>query len=208
MSLEDTIIKSVVNILSKPECMYTSCYCEENVWMLCNKVKQYDLNLLSSSSVLFISNPQKSVPIWKQRSQISDVDPVIWDYHVVMLSFCPNVDEDKENYYIYDLDSTLPFPSLLSVYIKNALKSDSDLIEKYHRFLKVIPAKDYLNHFASDRSHMKLADGQWLATPPSYPCISTENCKMNLNEYLNMDAQTSHETVYSLTDFQKCYNVL
>ena len=35
----------------------------------------------------------------------------------------------------------------------------------------MIPAEDYLQFFASDRSHMHKSDGTWLARPPAYTCI-------------------------------------
>jgi len=41
------------------------------------------------------------------------------------------------------------------------------------RQFRVIPAQDFLAHFASDRSHMKKSDGSWHSTPPTYPPIST-----------------------------------
>jgi len=37
----------------------------------------------------------------------------------------------------------------------------------------MIRADLYLETFASDRSHMKDADGKWQKPPPSYPCIET-----------------------------------
>jgi hypothetical protein len=32
-------------------------------------------------------------------------------------------------------------------------------------------SEQYLEYFASDRSHMRTTDGGWLAPPPEYPCI-------------------------------------
>jgi len=37
----------------------------------------------------------------------------------------------------------------------------------------MIQADLYLKTFASDRSHMKDANGKWQKPPPSYPCIET-----------------------------------
>lgn len=37
----------------------------------------------------------------------------------------------------------------------------------------MIRADLYLKTFASDRSHMKDANGEWQKPPPSYPCIET-----------------------------------
>ena len=38
---------------------------------------------------------------------------------------------------------------------------------------RVIPAAEFLEKFASDRSHMVNTEG-WIAPPPSYPCIQTK----------------------------------
>lgn len=39
---------------------------------------------------------------------------------------------------------------------------------------RVIPAAEFLQTFASDRSHMLTKDGQWMSPPPVYPPIKTE----------------------------------
>ena len=36
---------------------------------------------------------------------------------------------------------------------------------------RVIPADDYVARFSSDRSHMRRADGSWIAPPPPWPPI-------------------------------------
>jgi hypothetical protein len=41
------------------------------------------------------------------------------------------------------------------------------------RYFRVIPASVFLQHFASDRRHMKRADGSWIKPPPDYPPITT-----------------------------------
>lgn len=101
---------------------------------------------------------------------------------------------------MYDLDTTLPFPCPADVYSREAFRSDAKLkaafrrqveaieffglnmVSKYQvyrlvcvifRKTRVIPAVTYLQKFASDRSHMKHADGTWRMPPPPYPCIET-----------------------------------
>lgn len=41
------------------------------------------------------------------------------------------------------------------------------------RKIRMIRADLYLKTFASDRSHMKDANGKWQKPPPPYPCIET-----------------------------------
>ena len=39
------------------------------------------------------------------------------------------------------------------------------------RRYRIVSGKQYVKHFASDRSHMLCKDGSWQAEPPIYPCI-------------------------------------
>ena len=205
MTLEDKSIRNFHKqlFLQKSQCIYTKCYCEENIWMLCQHVKNSNPEFLSNLSTLFISNPNKSIPIWEQLGQKDKDCPVVWDYHVVLLLAFQN--NSSYEYFVYDLDSSLPFPSRLSEYVKKALRSDSDLMSQYWRYIRVVPAKLYLENFASDRSHMKTPDGEWYAQPPSYPCISTKTCKMNLNNYISMNDDANFGTVFLLADFVEQY---
>lgn len=43
------------------------------------------------------------------------------------------------------------------------------------RFFRVVPAKQFLQSFASDRRHMKRPDGSWIKPPPPYPAICTSS---------------------------------
>jgi protein N-terminal glutamine amidohydrolase len=52
----------------------------------------------------------------------------------------------------------------------------------------VVPAQDYLQHFASDRRHMVSADGTWNSPPPVYPCIVAADGRTHtLPDYLDME---------------------
>ena len=184
---------------AKADCVYTSCYCEENVWMLCKHVKENAPDSLSHTFALFISNPARSVPLWKQQNQKNEHIPVVWDYHVICLHATQI--NNRIMHHVYDLDSTLPFPCTLTSYIEAAFHSDDVLKPQFRRFIRVVPAQMYLEKFASDRSHMKTEDGGWNAPPPSYPCISTNESAMNLDSFISM-VQNHLGTVYSLNDFR------
>ncbi|KAK7898246.1 hypothetical protein WMY93_019099 [Mugilogobius chulae] len=80
----------------REDCVYTSCYCEENVWHLCSWFRSEAEVLLKELKVLFISNDQRTVPLWKQKSGRADF-PVIWPL-------------------VFDLDSVLDFPCSLQEY--------------------------------------------------------------------------------------------
>lgn len=45
----------------------------------------------------------------------------------------------------------------------------------------MIPASEFVKEFASDRRHMRRADGTWIKPPPSYPAIKTASkCNYSL----------------------------
>ncbi|XP_005948875.1 protein N-terminal glutamine amidohydrolase isoform X4 [Haplochromis burtoni] len=147
---------------TREDCVYTSCYCEENVWKLCDYVRKQRTAPLEHLFVIFISNETRTVPLWKQKSGHGDL-PVIWDYHVILLQ------ADQSDSLVYDLDSTLSFPCSLKLYAAQALRSESDIRPEYHRKFRVVPADSFLLNFASDRSHMRNSDGSWKMPPPTVP---------------------------------------
>ncbi|XP_051927839.1 protein N-terminal glutamine amidohydrolase [Hippocampus zosterae] len=181
------------------ECAYSSCYCEENVWKLCESVHKERSAPLQELFVVFISNDNRTVPLWKQKSA-SGEQPVIWDYHVVLL----HVPAGSEAT-VYDLDSVLPFPCTLKLYATRALRSDRSIQPAYHRKLRVVPADCFLLNFASDRSHMKNADGSWKMPPPAYPPISTADSHMNLDDFICMEPSRGWGRILTLDHFLRQY---
>nr|XP_019575337.1 PREDICTED: protein N-terminal glutamine amidohydrolase isoform X2 [Rhinolophus sinicus] len=168
---------------------------EENIWKLCEYIKNHNQYPLEECYAVFISNERKMIPIWKQQARPGD-GPVIWDYHVVLL----HVSSGGQSF-IYDLDTVLPFPCAFDTYVEDAFKSDEDIHPQFRRKFRVIRADSYLKNFASDRSHMKDSSGNWREPPPSYPCIETGDSKMNLNDFISMDPEVGWGAVYSLSEF-------
>nr|CAB3267743.1 protein N-terminal glutamine amidohydrolase-like [Phallusia mammillata] len=179
------------------DCVYTKFYCEENIWKLCDIVSQKTPELLDHLCVIFISNDSKKVVMFNQRATVEDDEVVVWDYHVIAL-FTQMVD-GKPCHSIYDMDTKLPFPCALEKYVLETFKPDMVLRPGFERLLKVIKAREFLDRFASDRSHMIKDDGSWLATPPAYPCICTKDSKMNLDDYMNMTPGIGD--VYTVSNF-------
>ncbi|KAM7176208.1 protein N-terminal glutamine amidohydrolase [Macrochelys suwanniensis] len=180
-------------------CVYTSCYCEENVWKLCEYIRSYNQYPLEEFYAVFISNERRMIPLWKQQSGCGD-EPVVWDYHVILL----HVSSGDQNF-IYDLDTVLPFPCPFDTYIEEAFKSDDILLPGFRRKMRLIRADLYLKTFASDRSHMKDANGHWQKPPPSYPCIETADSKMNLDDFISMNPKVGWGSVVLLPDFVDRY---
>lgn len=167
--------------MSKEICTYTSCYCEENIYKLTEKIKNAENNVeqaestnfpkLSDTKVLFLSNSNESFPIWKMTLG----EFVMWDYHVILF--------DSKNKFIFDLDSTIPgFPVSAETYFKESLHYPDTFDDKYVQYLRVVDSEFFLRDFASDRSHMKACFDK--SPPPKYDCILNEKGEVNnLDEY-------------------------
>ncbi|XP_065485380.1 protein N-terminal glutamine amidohydrolase isoform X2 [Caloenas nicobarica] len=167
-----------VAVPPRPACAYTSCYCEENVWKLCDYIRSRDQYPLEEFYAVFISNDRRM------------------DYHVILL----HVSSGEQNF-IYDLDTVLPFPCPFDLYSVEAFRLDDGLRPEFHRKIRMIRADLYLKTFASDRSHMKDANGKWQKPPPSYPCIQTADSKMNLDDFISMNPEVGWGSVFPLSDF-------
>lgn len=149
--------------LEKSDFTYTSCYCEENIYLfiqdMVEKIENCDLSI--KFFAMFISNSNKSCPIWFQKSSsMSANEPVIWDYHVVSLvkvsyqkkTFQNTKSNDNETtggnsldaklmegtqkstntkWLIYDLDTDLPFPVDAHEYFYKSFRP-----YLYYRFVK------------------------------------------------------------------------
>jgi len=185
---------------SADECEYASCYCEENVWKLCQRLQEKeDLQHLRRASAVFISNPGRSVPLWRQKAGSGAEKVVVWDYHVILVYI------GDDSAMIYDLDTTLPFPASFNEYCEATFGSDDQLKEGYHRKLRRVPAEMYLATFASDRRHMKRVDGEgndeWLQPPPPWACIKTDAAIHNLDSFIDMTEGSGVGEVYNLDSF-------
>ncbi|XP_052559953.1 protein N-terminal glutamine amidohydrolase isoform X1 [Tympanuchus pallidicinctus] len=173
-------------------CVYTSCYCEENVWKLCEYIRSQDRYPLEEFYAVFISNDRRMIPLWKQKSGHGD-EPVVWDYHVILL----HVPGGEQNF-IYDLDTVLPFPCPFEMYSAEAFRPDDSLHPEFHRKIRMIRADLYLKTFASDRSHMKDANGKWQKPPPSYPCIETAGYFHSLSMRTYSNKPTDRKSLISM----------
>ncbi|KAJ1408740.1 N-terminal glutamine amidase-domain-containing protein [Ochromonadaceae sp. CCMP2298] len=152
------------------EPLYASHYCEENVYHL--SVRYCALRETCPGSegyAVFISNELEQTPIWCQRMSDSPEEPVIWDYHVIFLL------ESGGAVHVFDLDTTLSCPAALSLYLARSFRPEVELKQPYRQLFRVVPAADFVAHFASDRSHM-------LASPQS-PSTSTSPSQSQSNAY-------------------------
>ncbi|MEZ5453950.1 MAG: hypothetical protein R3E93_14210 [Thiothrix sp.] len=153
--------------------LYHPYYCEENIWHLCQRPGY------QSSAVMVMASRGEFFPILCQRTAESEDEPILWDYHVVLLW---NAGQGAR--YILDFDTTLPFCTPVKVYFRQSFINETRLRREFIPLFRVIPAADYVNTLLSDRRHMKTASG-WLAEPPPWPAISAT--ESNLHKFTDMN---------------------
>jgi protein N-terminal glutamine amidohydrolase len=165
---------------------YTSHFCEENIYLL---VKDLLSQLLVVEGeiemipyVLFLSSANKTCPLWQQRLGRRG-RPVVWDYHVIAL-----YDGD-----VYDYDSLLPFPTKAHDYFQATLRPEISQPEPYQQLIRIVDGADFVQYFASDRSHMRESG---MAFPKWPLCKGADAAQdMNLMAYVNMQPSVDQERV-------------
>ncbi|OAY40437.1 protein N-terminal glutamine amidohydrolase isoform X1 [Manihot esculenta] len=177
-----------VNAVNVSQFDHTPFYCEENVYFLCKKLCQIGTADAEGSDlfVAFISNEKKQIPLWHQKASKRADGIVLWDYHVICIQRKGDGDSPC---LVWDLDSSLPFPSPLAVYVSETIRPSFQLFSDYQRFFRIVHAPLFLRYFASDRRHMKDSTGNWIAQPPAYePIVAEDGTVHNLNEYMEIYA--------------------
>ncbi|KAG4996707.1 hypothetical protein AAZX31_10G091300 [Glycine max] len=166
---------------------HTPFYCEENVYLLCKKLCNDGIANADGSDlfVAFISNEKKQIPLWNQKASKRADGVILWDYHVI----CIQIKQGAVPPLVWDLDSTLPFPSPLPSYVSETIRPSFQLFSDYNRLFRVVHAPLFLRCFASDRRHMKDSGGNWIEEPPQHePIVAEDRTVHNLNEYINISA--------------------
>lgn len=163
-----TIQHSVYNSL------YTSCYCEENIYLLCKYLLQQDINKQYKYYILFITNPYNSIYIFNQTLG----NPVNWDYHVILLQY----NTYNKQVYVYDYDTTImPQPCAFLDYITYTIQYNKQYNVFYNDiyqlpYYRVISDDNYINYFSSNRVHMyNMQTKQYNSPIPTYECIKSIN---------------------------------
>lgn len=130
-------------------------------------------------AALFIVGGAEGCLMWHQRSAPTTGDPVLWDYHVVLLVSGP--------WEVWDLDTTLGLPVSAASYLLRSFRPGLAIPAKYAPRFRLVGKAELGATFASDRSHMRRADGQWNEPPPPWPLIGREGVADSLTRYLDMD---------------------
>lgn len=87
---------------------------------------------------------------------------MLWDYHVVLLC------RAAAGWQVWDMDTLLGFPEPFDSYVTASFRA---VEEEFAAEFRLLTAKQYIDGFSSDRTHMLNARGQWLVTPPPWPPI-------------------------------------
>jgi len=134
-------------------------YCEENAYHLC----MHPALAQREPAALFIRGQGEVCVMWHQRAAEAPGEPVFWDYHVVVLV--------KRPWEIWDLDSTLGCPVAAGRYLRRSFRPELALPPELAPRLRLVDAATLAASFASDRSHMRAADGTFREPPPPWPAI-------------------------------------
>lgn len=93
-------------------------------------MKKANPDELSKCYAVFVSNEGRTVPLWRQKAGRGDDKVVIWDYHVFFMHY---IGPNKS--LVFDLDTTLPFPTYFHKYITETFRSDLALKPEHHRYI-------------------------------------------------------------------------
>ncbi len=145
--------------------------------------------LIFPKKVLIVSNSSSYCPFRFHKS-INNHEIVWWNYHVILLA------SQEGSTLVYDFDSSLPVPTSGMEYMELTFGGIEDLNPEQSPCFKAIDARDYLNSFVSDRSHMKDSEGNWLSNPPNWPLIG-KNGDLPLPALMDF-TQSSSERIFSL----------
>lgn len=183
---------------AKSDFVYTSLFCEENIWHLARSLIESGLPA-NDIKVIFLSNPQKSIALFEQQKAEPN-HAIIWDYHVILYAIIDN------NPYAFDFDSRLNFPTPANEYFSKCFPVHIAFPDELKSMVRLIPSETYLEHFYSDRSHMlgKIEEDEF----PNYPTITPgDNNIIKLDEYWDMENQLhdNSQIFASLETFIKTY---
>lgn len=163
---------------------YCPFYCEENVWQLCAHPRW----AAAERRVLCISNSERRVAMWGQRTAQHPHVPIVWDYHVVLLLRDPG-----RRFDVWDLDAQYPGPRSAERWLRTSFDHSGLLPPQYAPCFRMIDCADYRRHFRSDRRHMRSQDGTPKQPPPPWPAImgeppacAPEDDGSNLERFIDM----------------------
>jgi hypothetical protein len=176
---------------ARGDCDYTALFCEENVARLLALPALAGLRAWT----LLISNPAQSVALLEQRAGQGADGLVIWDYHVLALVDSSGRDDGtafgrdrgpggEAGLLAFDLDTRLGFPLPAMAWLEASCPRRA--AAPHEARFRLVPSTEYLAGLASDRSHMREADGSWKSPPPPWEAYGRGRAN-NLMEWIDME---------------------
>ncbi len=157
---------------------YCAFYCEENIWKLCQEPEFKG----KTAFVAFISNPQRSCAIWHQKAAKSATVPVVFDYHVILLT-----KDEEQDWLVWDLDTTLDFPVKAETYFHDSFSVGPLVPEEYQPLFRLLSPQDYILNLSTDRSHMKDKESDYLQPAPDWESPFQPEKGMNIFRFVQME---------------------
>lgn len=105
--------------------------------------------------------------------QTMDRDVCVWDYHVVLLTQ-HSTENGSRIALVWDVDSKLDFPTELTRYAAHAFKLQYPIRDELRPQFRIVTSARFQQTFSSDRSHMIDSEGNYVAKPPTQPCIQSD----------------------------------
>ncbi|KIK59835.1 hypothetical protein GYMLUDRAFT_661749 [Collybiopsis luxurians FD-317 M1] len=186
------------------DAVYTSHYCEENVYLLIQSFfHNPSISEIWDIFAVFISNHARTVALWNQKLSNKLDWPVIWDYHVIAVLRAPKGSSIQS--WVYDFDTHLGMPVTWNSYFSETFSMT--VPEAFQSTFRVVPAEVYLDHFASDRSHMldtkSACNPSYLKPLPPYPPLQGSFCikhavTHNLMDFVSMHPSDGYGDVFGI----------
>lgn len=142
------------------EIPYQAFYCEENVWHACRV-----LEALGDGGVrhaVFVTNAARTVACWAQRACPAPHEPVVWDYHVIL------VERQEKDVAIRDPDCVVGGRLGALQWLDATFPPSFAVTPRYRPLFRPVPASRYLEELRTNRSHMRAADGRYYRPPPPW----------------------------------------
>jgi len=158
---------------------YHPYYCEENIRRLCDHMQSGE-----ACYVVFVSNTARMVALWGQGVVHDPQDPVLWDYHVVLLHKNSSTD-----WVIWDLDCRAGAPLSARRWLTNSFPHTNKVRATFQPSFRLVECAEFVRTFVSDRSHMLLDDGRHTHPPPPWPAYAQPGQASNLMRFVDMEQE-------------------
>lgn len=160
---------------------YQPFYCEENVFHALATLAVTDTDRYA----LFVTNPTRAVAMWGQRLAPAG-EPVVWDYHVVALSGRPTM--------VWDLDARAPMPCALDRWLQASFPALALEHARHRPQFRLVAHDALVRSFASDRRHMRDANGAFREPVPPWPALGVGH---TLERFLDLEDPIAGEVFRS-----------